>query len=115
MPISSLDNLKDEIKGKNVVCILSGGNNDVSRYPEITERCLVYQNLKHYYLIRFAQTPGELKKFINSVLGENDDICRFEYIKKTNKEYGDVLIGIQVSDPSSVVKINYQLEKNNLY
>lgn len=114
LPISCLDNMDpDEVRGKNIVCVLSGGNNDVSRYPEIIERCLVYQNLKHYYLIRFAQTPGQLKKFINSVLGENDDICRFEYIKKTNKEFGDVLIGIQVSDQSNVIKINYELEKNN--
>ena len=114
LPISCLDNMESsEIKGKNIVCILSGGNNDVSRYPEITERCLIHQNLKHYYLVRFAQTPGQLKKFINSVLGENDDICRFEYIKKTNKEFGDVLIGIQVSEPSNIIKINYELEKNN--
>jgi threonine dehydratase len=114
LPIASLDLFdSDEIKGKNIVCILSGGNNDVSRYPEIIERSLVYKNLKHYYLVRFAQTPGQLKKFINGVLGEKDDICRFEYIKKTNKEFGDVLIGIQVSDPSNIIKINYELEKNN--
>jgi len=114
LPLASLDNMDpSQVRGKNIVCILSGGNNDVSRYPEIIERCLVYQNLKHYYLIRFGQTPGQLKKFINSVLGENDDICRFEYVKKTNKEFGDVLIGIQVDDPSNVIKINYELEKNN--
>ena len=64
-------------------------------------------------MIRFAQTPGQLKKFINSVLGEKDDICRFEYIKKTNKEFGDVLIGIQVNDPNNIVKINYELQRNN--
>jgi len=74
---------------------------------------LVYQNLKHYYLVRFAQTPGQLKKFINGVLGENDDICRFEYIKKTNKEFGDVLIGIQVSDPSNIVRIDFELKRHN--
>lgn len=114
LPISCLDNMDlSEIKDKNIVCILSGGNNDVSRYPEIMERCLQYQNLKHYYLVRFAQTPGQLKKFINSVLSENDDICRFEYIKKTNKEFGDVLIGIQVSDPSNIIKVDYELKKNN--
>jgi len=114
LPISSLDLLdKEKIKGKNIVCILSGGNNDVSRYPEIIERTLIYQNLKHYYLISFGQTPGQLKKFINSILGDEDDICRFEYIKKTNKEFGDVLIGIQVSDPNNIIKINYELDRNN--
>lgn len=114
LPISSLDLIdKDLIKGKNIVCILSGGNNDVSRYPEIMERSLIYQNLKHYYLISFAQTPGQLRKFINSVLGEKDDICRFEYIKKTNKEFGNVLIGIQLGEPENIVKIDYELKRNN--
>jgi len=114
LPITCLDNMDPlEIKGKNIVCILSGGNNDVSRYPEIIERSLIYNNLKHYYLVRFAQNPGELKKFINNVLGENDDICRFEYIKKTNKEFGDVLIGIQVSNPNNITNINNQLNNNN--
>ena len=114
LPIASLDLFdKNKIKNKNIVCILSGGNNDLSRYPEIVERNLVYQNLKHYYLIRFAQTPGQLKKFINSVLGENDDICRFEYIKKTNREYGDVLIGIQIQNPNDIFKIDYLLKINN--
>ena len=114
LPISCLDNLDpSEVRGKNVVCVLSGGNNDVSRYPEIIERSLVYKNLKHYYVIKFAQTPGELKKFINSVLSDNDDICRFEYIKKTNREFGEVLVGIQVGDPSNVTKINNELSKNN--
>ena len=114
LPIASLDLFDSNlIQGKNVVCVLSGGNNDVSRYPEVIERSLVYQNLKHYYLVRFAQTPGQLKKFINGVLGENDDICRFEYIKKTNKEFGDVLIGIQVSDPSNIVRIDFELKRHN--
>ena len=114
LSIASLDYIdKEIIKDKNIVCILTGGNNDLLRYPEIIGRSLEYKNLKHYYLIRFGQTPGQLKKFINSVLGENDDICRFEYIKKTNKEFGDVLIGIEVEDPKNVIKINYELTKNN--
>ena len=114
LSIAALDSFdKKELVGKNVVCILSGGNNDVSRYPEIMERSLIYQQLKHYYLVRFAQTPGQLKCFINNILGENDDICRFEYIKKTNKEFGDVLIGIQVSHPENIFKIDYHLKKNN--
>ena len=114
IPFSILDELdRDEIEGKNVVCIMSGGNNDLSRYPEIMERCLQYQGLKQYYLIEFAQTPGQLKKFINNILKGSDDISRFEYVKKTNKEFGDVLVGIQVSNKFNIVRIDNELKKNN--
>jgi threonine dehydratase len=96
LSVSALDLLdKSEIEGKNIICILSGGNNDVSRYPEIIEKSLIYQNIKHYYIIEFTQKPKQLKKFITGVLGEKDDITRFEYIKKTNKSFGNVLIGIE--------------------
>lgn len=107
IPISVLDQIEN-LYNKNVVCILSGGNNDISRYPEIQERYLRYQGLKHYYIIEFTQIPGQLKKFINNVLGPNDDIIRFEYIKKTNKDSGNVLIGIQLVDKEDI----YNLEKN---
>ena len=82
LSICGLDmlNLK-EIQNKNIVCVLSGGNNDVSRYPEILEKNLLNLNRKHYYVIEFAQKPKELKKFIMHVLGEEDDITRFEYKK----------------------------------
>src|SRR4029079_7567212 len=83
-------------KGKNVVCILSGGNNDIDRMQEIKERSLQYEGLKHYFLIRFAQRPGALKEFVNFVLGENDDITRFEYMQKHNKETGPALVGIEL-------------------
>ncbi len=98
LPISTLDEIKDQIKGKTVVCILSGGNNDLLRYPEILERSLVYQGRKHYFLIEFAQKPGQLKKFVNYVLSPNDDIVLFEYIKKNNKEKGPALVGIELKD-----------------
>lgn len=97
LSISALDQLKDKIKGKNVVCILSGGNNDILRYPEIMERSLVYRGLKHYFLIEFAQKPGQLKKLVNNALGPTDDIVRFEYIKKNSKETGPALVGIELS------------------
>lgn len=97
LSISALDDLSDKIKGKNVVCILSGGNNDILRYPEITERSLVYRGLKHYFLIEFAQKPGQLKKLVNHALGPTDDIVRFEYIKKSSKETGPALVGIELS------------------
>ena len=118
LSVSALDLLdKNEIKGKNIICILSGGNNDVSRYPEIIEKSLVYQNIKHYYIIEFTQKPKELKKFITGVLGEKDDITRFEYIKKTNKSFGNVLIGIESYDnlsfESNLKRHNFNFIKIN--
>ncbi len=98
LSICALDKIPQEhLKNKNIVCILSGGNNDVSRYPEIMEKSLLYLNKKHYYIIEFPQKPKQLKKFIFNVLGENDDITRFEYIKKTNKSFGNVLVGLETS------------------
>ncbi len=94
LSVSALDNV--DIKGKKVVCILSGGNNDILRYPEIMEKSLLYQGRKHYFMIRFAQKPGQLKRFVNEVLGPNDDIVRFEYMKKTSKEKGPTLVGIEL-------------------
>lgn len=97
LSIAALDDLAKKIKGKTVVCILSGGNNDILRYPEIMERSLVYQGLKHYFLIEFTQQPGQLKKFIDKTLGSTDDIVRFEYMKKNSKETGPALVGIELS------------------
>mgnify|MGYP006149672101 CR=1 FL=1 len=104
--LSKLD--KKYIKNKNVVCIVSGGNNDIMRYPEIMEKNLMYLNIKHYFIIEFNQKPNELKIFINNVLSQNDDITRFEYIKKTNKSYGKVLIGIDTLDIETLI---YNMEK----
>lgn len=98
MSIAALDDYTEEIKGKNVVCILSGGNNDIDRMQEIKERSLQYEGLKHYFLVRFAQRPGALKEFVNEVLGPADDITRFEYMKKHNKEAGPALVGIELGD-----------------
>lgn len=97
LSISALDAIRDKIKGKTVVCILSGGNNDILRYPEIMEKSLVYKGLKHYFLINFAQKPGQLRKFVDRALGPTDDIVRFEYIKKTSKEMGPALVGVEVA------------------
>lgn len=96
LSITALDYCADEIKGKNVVCIVSGSNNDIDRMQEIKERSLQYEGLKHYFLIRFAQRPGALREFVNDILGPNDDITRFEYIQKHNKETGPALIGIEL-------------------
>ncbi|HPI07641.1 MAG TPA: threonine ammonia-lyase [Saprospiraceae bacterium] len=96
LSIAVLEDFADRIRGKNVVCVISGSNNDIDRMPEIKERALQYEGLKHYFLIRFAQRPGALKEFVNNVLGPNDDITRFEYMQKTNKDSGPALVGIEL-------------------
>lgn len=96
LSISALENYRDEIKGKNVVCILSGSNNDITRTEEIKERSLLYQGLKHYFIVRFPQRAGALKEFVNEILGPNDDIALFEYTKKNSRERGPAVIGIEL-------------------
>jgi threonine dehydratase len=96
LSIAALDDYAPLIKGRNVVCIISGSNNDIDRMQEIKERSLQYEGLKHYFLIRFAQRPGALKEFVNHVLGPNDDITRFEYMQKHNKETGPALVGVEL-------------------
>jgi threonine dehydratase len=96
LSIAALDDYADVIKGKNIVCIISGSNNDIDRMQEIKERSLQYEGLKHYFLISFAQRPGALKEFVNHVLGPHDDITRFEYMQKHNKETGPALVGVEL-------------------
>jgi len=98
LSVAVLDACKDKIKGKTVVCVVSGGNNDIERMQEIKEKSLLYEGLKHYFIVRFPQRPGALKLFVNNVLGPHDDITRFEFIKKTNKENGPALVGIELTD-----------------
>jgi threonine dehydratase len=97
LTITALDQLQDQIKGKNVVCVISGSNNDIDRMQEIKERSLLYEGLKHYFVIGFAQRPGALKEFVNNILGPGDDITRFEYVQKHNKETGPALVGIELN------------------
>lgn len=96
LSIAALDDYADQIRGKKVVCVVSGSNNDIDRMQEIKERSLQYEGLKHYFLIRFAQRPGALKEFVNHVLGPGDDIVRFEYMQKHNKETGPALVGVEL-------------------
>lgn len=95
LSVAALEDLKEEIKGRNVVVVVSGGNNDITRTEEIMERSMRYEGLKHYFIISFPQRAGALREFLN-VLGPDDDIARFEYIKKTNKEQGPALVGIEL-------------------
>ena len=98
MSISALEQIKSEIKGKNIVCIISGGNNDITRTEEIKERSLLSQGLKHYFIIRFPQRAGALKEFVNNVLGPKDDIAHFEYTKKVNRDSGPALVAIELQN-----------------
>ena len=88
--------------GQRVVAIISGGNNDVSRYSEIVERSLVFKGHKHYFSVQFAQEPGALRRFLNDVLGPEDDITFFEYTKCSNRELGPALVGIELGDPADL-------------
>lgn len=97
LSIAALEQLGDRIRGRRVACILSGGNNDVSRYAEIIERSLVHEGLKHYFLVEFPQRPGALRAFIDGALGPTDDITFFEYTKKTSRESGPALVGIELA------------------
>jgi len=98
LSVAVLDMCKEQIKGKKVVCVISGGNNDIERMQEIKEKSLLYEGLKHYFIVRFPQRPGALKLFVNNVLGPGDDITRFEFIKKTSKENGPALVGIELKN-----------------
>jgi threonine dehydratase len=94
-----------DLKNKNVVCIVSGGNSDVFRMPEILERSLVYEGLKHYFKIEFPQKPGALKDFVMKVLGKDDDIIYFRYTRLINKETGPVILGIQMKSKNDLLPI----------
>ncbi len=114
LAIAVLDDFKDKIKGKNVVCVISGGNNDITRTEEIKERSLLYEGLKHYFIIQFPQRAGALRDFLNYVLGKDDDITRFEYIKKTNRENGPALIGVEVKCRADYDEMIVRMEERQI-
>lgn len=115
LSIAALDLYAKEIRGKKVVCIISGSNNDIDRMPEIKERSLQYEGLKHYFLVSFAQRPGALKEFVNNVLGESDDITRFEYMQKTNKEAGPALVGIELQKKTDYDQLIANMKRYNIH
>ncbi|OHP81979.1 threonine dehydratase, partial [Staphylococcus sp. HMSC063A11] len=118
LSVSALEHYKEKIKGKTVVCVVSGGNNDINRMKEIEERSLLYEEMKHYFILNFPQRPGALKEFVNDVLGPQDDITKFEYLKKTSQNTGTVIIGIQLKnhDDLNQLKINvHDFDPSNIY
>ncbi len=114
LSMAALDDFRDQIRGKRVVCIVSGSNNDIDRMQEIKERSLLYEGLKHYFIVRFAQRPGALKDFL-AMLGPNDDITRFEYIQKHNKETGPALVGIELKNREDYDTLVANFEQNRLH
>jgi len=115
LTISALDFYQEELKGKNVVCVISGSNNDITRTAEIKERALLYGKLKHYFIIRFPQRAGALREFVAEVLGENDDITFFEYSKKTNRENGPAVVGIELEKKEDLQPLIRRMKERNFY
>lgn len=114
LSLCALDIMKNEIKDKVVVSIISGGNSDVFRMPEILDRALIYEKKKNYFKIEFAQKAGALRDFILNIVGKNDDIIFFRYTKLINKETGPVIIGIETKDPNDLVELIDKMKKNNI-
>ncbi len=114
LTIAALDFYKEKIKDKNVVCVIGGSNNDITRTEEIKERSLLYEGLKHYFIIRFPQRAGALREFLNNVLGPEDNITNFEYTKKHNRESGPALVGIQVNKKEDYIGLIERMEKHNI-
>lgn len=111
LSLCALDMMCEDIKNKNIVSIISGGNSDVFRMTEIMERSLIYEGRKHYFKIEFAQKAGALKEFVMSVLGPNDDIIYFKYTKLINKETGPVILGIETKNRYEVDLLIKNMEK----
>ncbi|WET04304.1 threonine ammonia-lyase IlvA [Flavobacterium sp. YJ01] len=112
LTIAALDFYKEKIKGKNVVCIVSGSNNDIERTAEIKERSLLYEGLMHYFMIQFPQRPGALKEFVNNILGPDDDITYFQFAKKNSREKGSVVVGLELKNKNDIMPIKLKMTEN---
>lgn len=115
MAISALDAYAEQIKGKNVVCIVSGSNNDITRTAEIKERALLYAGVKHYFIVSFPQRAGALREFVEKVLGPKDDITHFEYSKKHHRANGPAVVGIELNDPADFGPLVARMKRKNFY
>jgi len=115
LTIAALDLLKDEVKGKNVICIVSGSNSDITRTPEIKERALLYANLKHYFIVRFPQRSGALKEFVAEILGADDDITHFQYTKKANRNTDVAVVGIELKNTADFEPLLLRMKERNFF
>jgi len=115
LSIAALDTYKDEIKGKNVVCVISGSNNDITRTAEIKERALLYANIKHYFIIKFPQRAGALREFVADILGPDDDITHFEYTKKTSRNNGAAVVGLELKSSKDLDPLIARMKRHNFY
>ncbi|MCK0156698.1 threonine ammonia-lyase IlvA [Cellulophaga sp. F20128] len=115
LTIAALDQYAQKLQNKNVVCIVSGSNNDITRTAEIKERALLYGNLKHYFIVRFPQRPGALKEFVAEILGPTDDITHFEYSKKSSKENAPAVVGIELKSPDDLKPLINRMKENNFF
>ena len=115
LTIAALDQYAKQIEGKNVVCVVSGSNNDITRTAEIKERALLFANLKHYFIVRFPQRPGALKEFVAEILGPTDDITHFEYSKKSSKENAPAVVGIELKKPEDLKPLIARMKENNFF
>ena len=115
LSIAALESHAHEIKGKNVVCVVSGSNNDITRTAEIKERALLHANLKHYFIIKFPQRAGALREFVVDILGPTDDITHFEYTKKTNRENGAAVVGVELKSSTDLEPLITKMKLHNFY
>ena len=115
LSIAALDLYENEIKDKNIVCIVSGSNNDITRTAEIKERALLYENIKHYFIIKFPQRAGALREFVADILGPDDDITHFEYTKKTNRFKGSAVVGLELKSAKDLNPLIARMKRHNFY
>ena len=115
LSLCALEQFSEEIKGKNVVCVISGSNNDITRMAEIKERALLYSNLKHYFIVKFPQRAGALREFVVDILGPTDDITHFEYTKKVNRENDVAVVGLELKTQDDLEPLITKMKLHNFY
>jgi threonine dehydratase len=115
LAVSALEDFRDEIRGKRVVCVVSGGNNDIRRTEEIRERSLIHEGVKHYFVVRFPQRAGALRQFVVDVLGPGDDITHFAYSKKTDRERGPAVVGVELRQREDLDPLIRRMKEMGFY
>jgi threonine dehydratase len=112
--VAALSLIGEEIKGRSVVCIVSGSNNDITRMEEIKERSMLYEGLKHYFIIRFPQRAGALREFLEHVLAPDDDITLFQYTKKNAMEKGPAVVGLELQSPENFAPLIRRMNEQKI-